>query len=186
MPRTPIQYEQMKDERKLSILESALFLFAQNGYENVPMDSVCQRAKCSHGLVYHYFKNTRQILDELLKSDTYQNVLKSLQNFDNSQEIYSRIEGCVKTFLNLLKTSKTEICFALIILDNKEKKSLYDNLVKLVAAGQKERTIAAGQPSDIVDTFYFFIKGVYLTYLSKRRPNVKAPSLDNIMQIFKR
>ena len=50
----------MKDERKLSILESALPLFAIYGKNDVSIDMICNKAKCSHGLVYHYFKNVEQ------------------------------------------------------------------------------------------------------------------------------
>ena len=86
MPRTPLQFQQMKDERKLSILESALPLFATNGKDSVSIDMICQKAKCSHGLAYHYFKNSEQIYSELLSSSTYKDLFSKLNVFDLSKE----------------------------------------------------------------------------------------------------
>ena len=185
MPRTPLQFQQMKDERKLSILESALPLFAVHG-TNIPIDMICQKAKCSHGLAYHYFKNVDQIYSELLRSETYKNLFSDLNNFSLEKEAYPQIVEVVKKFLNIVNESKTVISFALIIASDTDKKSFATNLAKLVANGQKEGTVTGGNPSDIVGTFILLIKGLYQTLLNQKHPDIKVPSIDNILQIFER
>ena len=77
----------MKDERKLSILESALPLFAIHG-KDISIDMICQKAKCSHGLAYHYFKNVDQIYNELLSSETYKSLYSSLDIFDLTKDVF--------------------------------------------------------------------------------------------------
>ena len=186
MPRTQLQFQQMKDERKLSILESSLPLFAIHTVDTVSIDMICQKAKCSHGLAYHYFKNVEQIYDELLKSKTYKNLFSSLNVIDLNKEAYPQIEELVKKLISIIKQSKTEVAFALIIVNDESKKSLYSSFVKLVDAGQKEGSVTAGKPEDIVSTFYLLIKGLYQTILNQKHPAIRVPSIDNILKIFKR
>ena len=59
MPRRPEQFDQLKDERKASILKHALPLFALKPQKDITIDLISQSAKCSHGLVYHYFKSMK-------------------------------------------------------------------------------------------------------------------------------
>lgn len=186
MPRTPIQFQQMKDERKLSILESALFLFASHGKNSVTIDMVCQKAKCSHGLVYHYFKNVDQIYFELLKSETFRNVNSKIDIVDLDKDSYPQIRNIINNLVKIIKETKTEIAFALIILESTDKKSFYSKLTNVIEKGQNEKTITGGNPTDIASTFIYFIKGLYLTYLNQKHPANKVPSIDNIMQIFER
>ena len=69
MPRTKEQFTEMKDERKSSILKAALPLFSIN--KKVSIDAICEKAKCSHGIIYHYYRNSDQVLQTLLKSELY-------------------------------------------------------------------------------------------------------------------
>ena len=69
MPRTREQFSEMKDERRAAILNAALPLFSLG--QKVTIDMIADKAKCSHGIVYHYYTNTNQILEKLLKSSTY-------------------------------------------------------------------------------------------------------------------
>ena len=185
MPRTPLQFQQMKDERKLSILESALPLFAIHG-KDVSIDMICLKAKCSHGLAYHYFKNSEQIYNERLTSETYKNLFNELTNVDLSTDAYSQIGKLVKKLVGLTSESKMIVAFALIIISQEDKKSLYSLFTKLVAQGQKEGTVTGGNPTDIVSACFLLQKGLYQTILNQKHPTSRVPSLDNILQIFER
>ena len=186
MPRTPLQFKQMKDERKLSLLESALPLFAIHGKDGVSIDMICQKAKCSHGLVYHYFKNVSQVFDELLKSQTYQVLNDDLCNINPNDDAYTQIVSKVEKLLQVVDESNIIISFALIIISDESKKSFYSVFSKLVLQGQKEKTITGGKPEDIVSVFFLSLKGLYQSLLNQKHPNVRVPSIDNILNIFKR
>ncbi len=67
MPRTKEANEFIKQQRKAYILDVALKLFCLEGYDNVTMDNIAKTAKVSHGLIYHYFKDKTQILEELIE-----------------------------------------------------------------------------------------------------------------------
>lgn len=186
MPRTPLQFKLMKDERKLSILENALPLFAIHGKDSVSIDMICQRAKCSHGLAYHYFKNTEQIYKELLSSETYKNLNATLNNIDLNGNAFSQLVEKTKQLLSVINGPRENICFLMFILNNKEKDSFCYNLVKLISKGQSEGEITGGDPKDILETWCFFFKGIYQTILNEKHPVIKVPSIDNIIQIFEK
>ena len=184
MPRTPLQFQQMKDERKLSILEASLPLFSLDR-NKVSVDKICAAAKCSHGLVYHYFKDTDAIFDELKKSLTYKKILMKLDYKTNDKYAIECIRYFVNVFVDIAKSkSNNEIAFANIILSDDDKNSFNNELVKLVARGQKEGDVTGGDPKDIAFCFVNLLKGIYLQFLTQKHPNAYVPSVDNIMQIF--
>jgi AcrR family transcriptional regulator len=50
MPKTPEQNQQIKEERKARILNTALRLFALRGYDSVVVNDITKESECSHGL----------------------------------------------------------------------------------------------------------------------------------------
>ena len=67
MPRLASQNKEIKDERRQSILNASLVVFALYGKDNTTVDLLTTASKCSHGLFYHYFKNVDQVYDSLFK-----------------------------------------------------------------------------------------------------------------------
>src|SRR5574344_2094889 len=68
MPRTAQQFSEMKEARRDSILDASLIAFSLYG-SKLTIDDVASLAKCSHGIVYHYFKNVDEIQSKLLASN---------------------------------------------------------------------------------------------------------------------
>ena len=161
MPRRPEQFDQLKDERKASILKHALPLFALKPQKDITIDLVAQSAKCSHGLVYHYFKSTDEIFEAIKSSEVYLSLYERLTKIDFEVETYSQIVEIVNRYLSISKQKKDTIAYALIIISDESKKSFYSNLLKLIEKGQNERVITGGNPKDIADCFFLLIKGIY-------------------------
>jgi len=80
-PRSKKQIESIKSSRKNQILETALRLFAINGFHNTSIDQIAQEAGISKGLVYNYFKSKEDLLQEVFE--------KSFQGFDQFEEMAS-------------------------------------------------------------------------------------------------
>lgn len=68
MPRTPKQFEELREERKKAILDAALHVFAQDGYHGASISSVSKKAGISKGLMYNYFVNKEELLQILIGS----------------------------------------------------------------------------------------------------------------------
>lgn len=183
VPRTALQFKRMKDERKLSILEASLPLFSLDK-DKVSVDLISQKAKCSHGLVYHYFKNTDAIYEELLTSETYLSLKGSLFVDDKGKYAFEVITQIMKVLFDL--DSIQDIAFANILISETGKKSLLEKLTSLVSRGQKEGEVTGGNPKDIVLCAFYLLKGMYLSYLTQKKPKVEKPSFDNVMKVFKK
>ncbi len=68
MPKTQEQNSTLKEKRKNQIVVSALKVFCKNGYDGTTVNDIVKKAKCSHGLFYHYFKNKKEIFTAVLES----------------------------------------------------------------------------------------------------------------------
>ncbi|HDZ41860.1 MAG TPA: TetR/AcrR family transcriptional regulator [Bacteroidetes bacterium] len=67
MPRTPQQFEGIREERKSSIMLTALGLFAKNGFHGTTISTIAREAGISKGLLYNYFESK----DDLIKTIIY-------------------------------------------------------------------------------------------------------------------
>ena len=183
MPRTREQFSEMKDERRSSILKAALPLFSLN--KKVSIDAICEKAKCSHGIIYHYYRNTDQILDILLRSETYCR-LKEALFVEEDTSSYERIEHIISVLVDVSEKKFENVCYLNIIIKEREKTSLYMLLVKLVKDGQISGSIVGGDPYQLVDSVYFLLKGLYLTFLLEKHPDIRVPSVETVMQLLRK
>lgn len=183
MPRTREQFSEMKDERRSSILKAALPLFSLN--KKVSIDAICEKAKCSHGIVYHYYRNTDQILETLLKSSTYVEIKHRL--FENPEgSSYEKIEEIVSILLDVSEKQIENVCYLNMLIKDRDKGSLFFHLGKLIREAQASESIVAGDPNQLVDSVFFLVKGIYLTFLLEKHPAIKVPSLETVMQLLRK
>ncbi len=62
--KKPIENTQ-KNQRENDIILGALKVFCEKGYDGATVNDIVKKAKCSHGLFYHYFKNKKEIFDKV-------------------------------------------------------------------------------------------------------------------------
>lgn len=65
-PRTSKQFADIRQEKKQLILDTALELFAANGFHATSINQIAQKAKISKGLTYNYFDSKNDILKEII------------------------------------------------------------------------------------------------------------------------
>ena len=183
MPRTREQFSEMKDERRNSILSASLPLFSLN--KKVSIDMICAKAKCSHGIVYHYFRNTDQIFEKLLKSPVFLELNDKLFKVSEGSS-YEKIEHILSVLLDVSKDKFEDVCYLNMIIKNTDKTSLRFLLAKLIKDGQASGTIIGGEPSSLVDAIFFLLKGLYLTFLLEKHPDIKVPSVETVMQLLRK
>ena len=183
MPRTKEQFQLMKDDRKSSILEAALPLFSLS--EKVSVDAICEKAKCSHGIIYHYFRNSEQVLQSLLKRDTYLELkAKLFSDFDGSS--YEHIEYIMGILLDVSLKKFENVCYLNMIIKDREKGCLFAHLTRLVKDAQLSGLVVAGDPSQLVESVFLLLKGLYLTFLLEKHPVVRVPSVETVMQLLRK
>ena len=68
MPRSQEQYDEIRKQKKQLIMDTALELFAENGFHATTMSRVAKKAGVSKGLAYNYFESKQEILDEIIET----------------------------------------------------------------------------------------------------------------------
>jgi len=67
MPRTSKETVQKNQVRKENILEAALSLFSEKGFENTRVDEIAKEAGVNKALIYYHFESKEAILNYLLE-----------------------------------------------------------------------------------------------------------------------
>ncbi len=64
-PRTSKQLKIIREEKRKLIMNTALKLFAEEGYYITSIDKIAKAANISKGLIYNYFQNKEDLLSEI-------------------------------------------------------------------------------------------------------------------------
>ena len=67
MPRTPEQYEKLREEKRSRIMDAALELFANEGYHNTSISKIAGSADISKGLMYNYFDSKEDLITAIFE-----------------------------------------------------------------------------------------------------------------------
>ena len=67
-PRTEKQYEQIREQKRALILETALRLFADEGFHSTSISKIAKGAGISKGLMYNYFGSKEELLKDIVIS----------------------------------------------------------------------------------------------------------------------
>ncbi len=66
-PRSAKQLDDIRKQKKELIMETALELFAENGFHATSISQIAKKAGISKGLTYNYFESKNDILEELIQ-----------------------------------------------------------------------------------------------------------------------
>lgn len=66
-PKSPSQFEEIRQESREKIIQAALKLFAEEGYQSTTISKIAKQAGVSKGLMYNYFANKESLLNAILK-----------------------------------------------------------------------------------------------------------------------
>jgi len=61
-PRTSEQFEAIREGKKLLIMDTALELFANEGFHNTSIKDIANKAGISKGLLYNYFESKEELI----------------------------------------------------------------------------------------------------------------------------
>jgi AcrR family transcriptional regulator len=65
-PRTPKQFEEIREEKKTLIMNVALEHFANEGFHSTTINHIAKHAGISKGLMYNYFESKEKLLSEII------------------------------------------------------------------------------------------------------------------------
>ena len=90
-----------RQQRYDTILEAAQQCFSELGFEAVSITQVAESAKVSDGLVYHYFKDKRDLLFHVLRA-FYGRIVVDLEDKVFKRKTFeARLEALIRTHLEV-------------------------------------------------------------------------------------
>lgn len=67
MPRNAIKNTQILEAKRKLILSAGIRVFAKKGYHHTRVSEIANEARVAYGLIYHYFKNKKDILNTIFQ-----------------------------------------------------------------------------------------------------------------------
>lgn len=174
-PRRKEENEIIREERRSSILEVALRLFANKGYESTSISQIAKEAGISKGLIYNYFESKEALLKSLVTelNEMEKDYWEEIQDEDpkvmlrNIFEIYFKILVNNKNKLRLVTALTFQIekfDFIQDLASQKMSNYLYlfeDILTKVGHASPKNEALMIGALLDGIATQFLVIHKEY-------------------------
>ena len=104
-PRTPRQNEEIRAASRARIMEHALRLFAEHGYERTSVKMIADAAGVSQGLLYNYFTGKDALLRALFEA-SMDDVRASFAAADAEADPRRRIEGLVRGSFRIIRENR--------------------------------------------------------------------------------
>ncbi len=182
MPKTKEQFDKLKEARKDQLIKCALMVFCDKGYAGTTVDDIVKKAKCSHGLFYHYFKGKKDIYDAVLSSKNQKKSLELLEKINAESSYKNKLEIIVNDIYSGLKKDETFAYFFYFFVSQsfkrRDKKLKDDNncqnseynpitfIKTLFLEGQKNgEFITDKTPKEGMELFLSIIQGATLIYV---------------------
>jgi AcrR family transcriptional regulator len=90
------------DERRLQILETALKVFASNGFKGTSIKDIAEAAGISQGLMYHYFTSKENLLEATVEYHSFLPQLRNILSDAGQRPIGEVFKDIASGFLDML------------------------------------------------------------------------------------
>jgi len=156
-----------KDEKERRILQSAIEVFAEKGYQQAKISEIAKRAEVAHGTVYTYFNSKEELLYQMI-STLWKSLSQKLYQIskDGSPDPLQKIRQMVDTVFDVF-TGNSDLGFVVIKEHNELRKKGIDaskeeylHLVKSFCRVY-EQGVNEGffNPSIKCETYFHFVFG---------------------------
>jgi AcrR family transcriptional regulator len=174
-PRTPGQFEAIREEKKTLIMDTALEHFAREGFHNTTINHIAKHAGISKGLLYNYFSSKEELLSTIIRRSV--------------AEIYDSFDIDRDGFL-----SEEEFEFFIIRISQilKEKKAIWRLFFQMLMQHEvRERFLRSfarteplgNQTADLGKEYFVSIFMKTMTDYFLRKKEKKGPGYDPIMDL---
>ncbi|MBQ3115757.1 MAG: TetR/AcrR family transcriptional regulator [Clostridia bacterium] len=204
MPKCDQALIKIKDARREEIVVSALKVFCEKGYNGATINDIVKKAKCSHGLFYHYFENKKAIFDAVIETrgkNMADYLDEIIANSDNYVEKLKKLTEY--TFANMKKDeifAYRYYFFLSNVFRKAESGELPPKNCKKVPPHVRmfsffDEGVKAGDFKDDVDSSEYarlyncIIQGATLNFIlcpKEFKPSFQFPQIDTILNIFKK
>ncbi len=194
-----------KLDRKNVILESALKVFCDKGYDGATINDIVKKAHCSHGLFYHYYANKKDLFNAVLEMrgknmmDFLDAVLEEQSNYVDKLYKMTEYSFCnmkkdeifAYRFYFFLSTIFSKVESGEITKCKDEKTSSPRlRMISFFEEGIRRNEFKNEYPADDSAKLYnCIIKGATLNFIlcpKEYKNSFKFPMIEHIIDIFKK
>lgn len=196
MPRSKAQNEQIREERRRTILEAAVPLFAQNGFSQTGISDVARAAGVSHGSVFRYFP-TKEALFQAAVLEPLADGEETYLRFTHSAGTpLQRIRHLVREHVHLFSRQEHYLRLTQYVIGLRERfpelaaelfafaRRWMASLVPIIKEGQQLGELATGDPHGIAASYFSYLFGVALTLLEPPDSGFWEEIITNGIRIF--
>lgn len=177
MPKSPERCQEIREEMRSKILHDAMLYFARNGFAGTKISDLAKSMGIGQGTLYVYFKSKEDLFHEIysmIDNEKETQKIKLLAGLPLSakQKIHKLSEYLMDSL------AKDESFAAMIALnaqatleqndftykDSSYEADWYQYTAKIIAQGQKEKSVVTGSPMKLADYYW----GVVYLYSLKR------------------
>jgi AcrR family transcriptional regulator len=193
-PLNEDQLHQIRDERKVQIMEAAVKVFARKGIIGTKMSMIAAEAGISHGLLYHYFESKDELFTTLVQgamAEAY-DAMKNVYNLSGSPMDKIRAltedildEGGTPYFMLIhqARTSDGVPEKAKQLVEQYSMKTFVDRLLPLFVEGQQVGEITAGDPEELISCYLSVLSGL-MVLDAQQVEGYRIPSIDMLLRII--
>lgn len=179
-PRTPIQLEAIREEKRTLIMDTALKHFANEGYHNTTISHIAKHAGISKGLMYNYFGSK----EELLSAIVNRSMEDIFIHFDPDHDGYLSEDEFELFIRKLLAHIRENLSFWRLFYQLLLQKDVREQFLKsyLGSANSIEKLTTGG--SDSLLSVFGRMMQDYFIRKKKRKPEGYDPVIDLNMFIY--
>jgi AcrR family transcriptional regulator len=169
------------DRKKLKtqrlIIDAAVALFTQNGYENVTMESIAEKADIAKGTLYNYFPSKEAIVHAFLQVSFEENSIERINTLHSLPDSKARVTWVLSFLLEGVQRQKEifqvfmlyrmKNTLSLEPLEESQQSGLTLLINEILHLGQSEGDLRSDLPQTILEGLFEFalieaIKPYYL------------------------
>ena len=175
-PKTPKQFQEMREEKRTLIMDVSLEHFAKEGYHNTTINHIAKHAGISKGLMYNYFESKEVLLTEIIN----RSMDEMSSDFDPDKDGYFSEEEFELFIRKLFHLLKEKLSFWRLFYQLIVQKDVRDQFFKTYLS-----------PVNSVSEIYLNSSSPFLTNVSKmiteyfnRKKGRKPPDYDPILEHY--
>lgn len=157
-------------ETRERIYQTALELLESDGYENIRIEDICQKAGVSIGTFYNYFKSKNEILQLIYKKgdDYFENTVSNvLEGMETEEAVIEFFRYYAKYNINTGLTTLKQLYNPENVFFTK-KRGMQHVLGRLIQKGQEAGQLTEEIPSyEIVCDLFVLARGIVYDYCLK-------------------
>jgi AcrR family transcriptional regulator len=119
------------EERRLQILDTALTIFASNGFLGTSIKDIAEAAGISQGLMYHYFASKEDLLTATIEHHSFLPQLRRILTDNRDLPVNEVLKDIANRFLEMLDSKKMLVSILIREVDsNPEVQKAWANLCR--------------------------------------------------------